>query len=143
MNKKIYTIVWTVVLILTSSCKSTEFFGGEENWILLGEIKANHIFEKDVLRIKNRERFTALQLYVTTKDVEIKNFTVTFINGDILQPSIESVVRQGERSRIIELAADGRQLEKITLRYKSLGKILTRKGRVQIGGRLYDPSRPY
>ena len=138
-----YAIICSAILVLATSCKTTEFSGGEENWVLLGESKANHIFENDVIRIKNRERYTALQLYVKSRDVEIKSVSITLINGDILTPSVESVVRQGERSRVIELAADGRQLDKITLRYQSLGKIFTRKGTVQVGGRLYDPNRPY
>ena len=142
MHMKIYTIILGLLIILTS-CKSTEFVGGEENWMLLGERKANHIFEKDILKINSREKYTALQLYVTTRDVQIKDLAITLINGDVLRPSVESVIRQGERSRVIELAADGRQLEKITFRHKSLGKLFSRKGRVQVGGRFYNPNRPY
>ena len=45
------------------------------------------------------------------------------INGDIIKPAIESTIRKDDRSRIIDLAADGRQLEKITVRYRAEGKL--------------------
>jgi hypothetical protein len=142
MNGKAY-ILACIVLVYMWSCKSPDFINGESGWVLLGERKVNHLFEKDVFGIKSRDKFTAVRLYVSDKDVDIKSLEIMLINGDILKPSIESTIRQGDRSRIIDLAADGRQLEKITVRYRSEGKLFSHKGKVQIGGRRHNPNNNY
>ena len=142
MHSKIY-ILLVILLVWTSSCRSPDFAGGEKGWVLLGERKANHLADKDVFNIKSRNKFTAIQLYVTERDIEIKDLEIMLINGDVLKPSIETTIRQRERSRIIDLAADGRQLEKITIVYRAEGKLFSRKGKVQIGGRPHNPNDNY
>lgn len=132
-----------VLLVFTSSCMSPDFINGESGWVLLGERKVNHFYEKDVFRIKSRDKFTAVRLYVSERAVDIKSLEIMLINGDILKPSIESTIRSGDRSRIIDLAADGRQLETITVRYRSEGKLFSHKGKVQIGGRSHNPNDNY
>jgi hypothetical protein len=136
-------ILACLLLVYTSSCMSPDFINGEKGWVLLGERKVNHLFEKDVFRIKSRDKFTSVRLYVSERDVDIKDVEIMLVNGDILKPSIESTIRQGDRSRIIDLAADGRQLETITVRYRSAGKIFSHKGNVQIGGRPHNPNDNY
>lgn len=115
-------------------------FINDKGWVLLGEKKVNHLVEKDVFKIKRRDKFTAVRLFIQERDVEIEGLEIMLINGDILKPSIESKINQGERSRIIELAADGRQLEKITVRYRAQGKLFSRKGKMQIGGKPRNPN---
>jgi hypothetical protein len=129
--------------VYTSSCSPPDFINGENGWVLLGERKVNHLFEKDVFRIKNRDKFTSVRLYVSERDVDIKEVEIMLVNGDVLKSSIETTVRQGDRSRIIDLAADGRQLETITVRYRSSGKLFSHKGKVQIGGRPLNPNDNY
>ena len=132
-----------VLLVYTSSCSSPDFINGENGWVLLGERKVNHLFEKDVFRIKSRDKYTALRLYVSERDVDIKSLEIMLVNGDILKPSLESAIRNGDRSRIIDLAADGRQLAAITVHYRSSGKLFSRKGKVQLGGRPHNPNDTY
>jgi len=141
-HPRIY-ILSVILLVWTSSCKSPDFAGGEKGWVLLGERKANHLSDKDVFNIQSRNKFMAIQLYVEGRDIEIKDLEIMLINGDVLKPSIETTIRQRERSRIIDLAADGRQLEKITIVYRSHGKLFSRKGKVQIGGRPHNPNDNY
>ena len=132
-----------MLLVGMSSCKGPEFMNGEKGWVLLGERKVNHLSDKDVFRIKSRDKFTAIRLYVAERDIEIRDLEIMLINGDVLKPSIESTIREHERSRIIDLAADGRQLEKITVVYRANGKVFSHKGKVQIGGRPYNPNDSY
>jgi len=101
---------------------------------LLGEKKVNHLVEKDVFKVKSRDMFTAVRLYIQERDVEIKGLEIMLINGDIIKPAMESTIGKDDRSRIIDLAADGRQLEKITVRYRAEGKLFSRNGKIQIGG---------
>jgi hypothetical protein len=134
MNKKAFILLYSLTL-MASSCKSPDFITDETGWVLLGERKVNHLVEKDVFRIKSRDRFTALRLYVKDRDVEIRSVEIMLVNGDILKPSIGSTIQQGERSRMIDLGAEGRQLESVTVKYSADGKIFSRKGKVQLGGR--------
>jgi len=142
MNPKIFTLLLFLSL-WTSSCKGPELINGEKGWVLLGEKKVNHLSEKDVFNIKSRDKFTAIRLYASERDIEIKKLEIMLVNGDILKPSIESTIRQNERSRIIDLAAEGRQLEKIIVVYRAEGKVFSHKGKVQIGGRPHNPNDNY
>jgi len=142
MYRKAYNFA-CVLIVWTSSCSSPNFVEGEKGWVFLGERKVNHLYEKDVFRIKSRDKFTAVRLYVSERDIDIKDLEIMLINGDILKPSIESTIRLGDRSRIIDLAADGRQLETITVRYRADGKLFSHKGKVQIGGRPRNPNDNY
>ena len=119
------------------------FIDEEGGWLFLGEEKVNHLREKDVFKIKSREKFTALRLYVKEGDVEIKNVEIMLINGDILKPVIEEKILQGERSRLLELGAEGRQLEQVKVWYRSEGKLFSKKALVQIGGRRYSANERF
>ena len=142
MNPK-FNILFFFVLVWTSSCRGPHLTNGEKGWVLLGERKANHFSDKDVFNVKSRDKFTAIRLYALDRDIEIKKLEVVLVNGDILKPSIESMIRKDERSRIIDLAADGRQLEKIIIVYSSEGKLFRHKGKIQIGGRPHNPNDKY
>lgn len=125
-----------VAAFIFNSCgPSARLLEPEPNWIFLAQGKANHIRERDVFRIESREKFSAVKLNVYDRDLTIKRAEITLINGDVLRPAIDSYINAGERSRTIELAADGRQIEKITLWYKSKGKLFSDKALVQIAAR--------
>lgn len=142
-HMKIELYVLFFFVLISTSCKGPRLTHGEKGWVLLGERKVSHFSDKDVFKIKSRDKFTAIRLYALERDIEIKRLEVTLVNGDVLKPSIESMIRKDERSRIIDLAADGRQLEKIVVVYSSEGKFLSHKGRVQIGGRPHNPNDNY
>ena len=108
---------------------------------MITERKVNHLKETDVVNIKSLERFTALRLYAKESDIEIKGVEITLINGDILKPSIENKIAKGESSRIIELASEGRQIVNIRVKYRSAGKLFSKKGTVQFAGRPYITTR--
>jgi hypothetical protein len=86
-------ILACVLLVYTPSCLAPDFINGENGWVLLGERKVNHLFEKDVFRIKNRDKFTSLCLYGSERDFDIKEVEIMLVNGDVLKPSIETTVR--------------------------------------------------
>lgn len=124
-----------IALMLMSGCGSSKrLLEPEPNWIFLAQGKANHLREKDVFTIRNREKFAALKIYAYHRAVTISRMEITLVNGDVLTPAIDPHIGAGDRSRTIELSADGRQVEKITLRYKSAGKLFTDKALIQIGG---------
>ncbi|MEJ7646404.1 MAG: hypothetical protein WKF87_17535 [Chryseolinea sp.] len=140
---KFLSILGCLLLATTFSCRTTQFIDQEGGWSFLGEEKVNHLRENDVFKIKSRDKFTALRVYVKEGDVEIRNVEVLLINGDILKPVIEEKILQGERSRLVELGAEGRQLEQVRIWYRASGKMFSKKALVQLGGRRYDSNKKF
>lgn len=141
MHKLISILFIAFIAITVSSCSKTHFASEDPGWVLLGEKKVNHLRESDVIAIKSRDKYISLQLYVPAGSVEIKDIEIMLINGDILKPALDEKIGQGGRSRIIELAEDGRQLDNIRIRYSSGGKLFSKKAVIQVGGRLHNASR--
>ncbi|HTE32181.1 MAG TPA: hypothetical protein VK666_17495 [Chryseolinea sp.] len=135
MNKIISVGCAVLIAALFSCNSSSRFITNDKSWLFLGERKVSHLKESDVIQVKSREKFTALRLYVSERPIEIKYVEVTLINGDVLRPVIENTIPAGEQSRMIELGAEGRQLDHITLRYRASGKIFSKKAVIQVGGK--------
>lgn len=129
-----YMVAVAMAALLAGCGSSQRLLEPEPDWVFLTEGHANHLREKDVFTIKSKEKFASLKLYVYHRDVSIRSLEITLINGDILKPQMDSHIAAGNRSRTIDLAADGRQLEKIVIRYKSDGKLFSDKALIQIGG---------
>lgn len=138
-----YSILFLTFTTLASSCgPSQRLLEPEPDWVYLAERKVSHLRENDVFKIESKDKFAALKLYVYDRSISIKRVKITLINGDVLTPALDSHINAGDRSRTIELASDGRQIEKITIRYKSEGKLFSDKALVQIGGlRIQDVRR--
>jgi len=133
MNKAI--AVYVLLAGMTMSCQSPKLINEDNNWTYLGQSKASHIREKDVIKIKSRDKFSELRIYVFDKNVEIKDFEVMLINGDVLKPVIDKKILASDKSRVIELSTEGKQLEHLLIRYRSEGPVFTGKAHVQYGGR--------
>ncbi|WP_121355130.1 hypothetical protein [Flavisolibacter nicotianae] len=130
-------------LSLFSCGSSRKVMGLEEGWDLLGEAKVNFIRDKDVITIRQRNMYTAIRFAVEDKDVRISELKIVMNNGDVLQPAINEDIKAGQQSRTIELAADGRILDRIEFKYRSLGGIFSGRATVTVVGRRYDPYRRY
>jgi len=148
LNKKLLSIPGFLLLLMVVACHPSnymfeQFAQEEKGWVLLGEKKVNHLHEKDILKVKRTDKVTSLRLYIRDRNVTINDLQIHLVNGDVLQPAIEKEVKRGERSSIVELAADGRQLDYIVFRYRSKGAIFTKRGTVLIVGKTYTPNGTY
>lgn len=132
-------LVTLSIAIAGSGCNTTRSIGIEEGWELLGEQKVNFVKDKDVIDVDSRYQFTHIKFQVEDKDVRIKDLVVYFDNGDRLTPSLDDEIRAGETSREIELAREGRYIDKIEFSYRSLGNLLQGRANVLVLGRRYDP----
>ena len=138
MNKAIVPLLTALTAAITMSCQAPRLIKQDDGWTYLGQSKANHLREKDVIKIESREKFSELRIYVFEKNIEIKDFEIMLINGDILKPVIDKEIRASDNSRLIELSTEGKQLEHILIRYKSQGGLFSGKALVQYGGRRAD-----
>jgi hypothetical protein len=130
-------------LLFTSCGSSRRTFGLEEGWELLGERKVNFVKDKDVMEVNSRNLFTAIQFYVEEKDVRINDLKIVYDNGDKVEPALDDVIKAGQQSRIIQLAADGRRINRIEFKYRSMGSILEGRANVIITAKRYNPYGAY
>lgn len=125
--------------MLTSCTSSRRTVGIEEGWEVLAERKVNFVRDKDEIEIRNRNMFTAIRFSVEDRDVRINDLKIFFQNGDKLEPAIDETISANQSSRIIELARDGRYIDKIEFRYRTTGSLLKGRANVLIVGKRYNP----
>jgi hypothetical protein len=120
------------------SCGSSRrSIGIEEGWELLSENKVNFVRDKDEIKINSRNQFTAIRFKVEDRDIRINDIKIYFDNGDKLEPNIDDEIKADDYSRIIELARDGRYIDKIEFRYRTTGNILKGRANVLVLGKKY------
>jgi hypothetical protein len=139
-NSTIFKFVLLVLIaVSTFSCVTRRSLGLEEGWELLAERKVNFVRDKDEIEVKSRNMFTAIRFKVEDRDIRLNDLEIFFQNGDKLSPAIDDVIRAGESSRIIEIARDGRYIDKITFKYRTTGSILQGRANVLVIGQRYYP----
>jgi hypothetical protein len=133
------TLVTFVILSLSFlSCGSTRnSIAIEEGWELLGEVKAGFIRETDVINVTSRNQFTSIRFKVEGQDVKLSDLSVYFDSGDRLSPALDQEIPSGHESREIELAADGRTINRVEFKYRTIGNILKGKANILVFGKRY------
>lgn len=126
------------LVIISFSCGSTRnSIAVEEGWELLGETKAGFIRETDVINVNSRNQFTAIRFKVEAAEIKLSELGVFFEGGDKLSPAVDETIPAGKESRLIELAADGRTITKIELKYRTVGSIIKKKANILVFGKRY------
>lgn len=126
------------LVIISFSCGSTRnSIAVEEGWELLGETKAGFIRETDIINVNSRNQFTAIRFKVEGAEIKLSSLDVYFESGDRLSPAVDESIAAGQESRLIELAADGRTITKIELKYRTVGSIIKKKANILVFGKRY------
>src|SRR5437764_8179806 len=112
-NFVLFITIVAVSILLFSCVSSRRIMGLEEGWDLLGTAKVNFIKDKDEIPVRSRNMYTAIRFAVEDKDIHLSEVKIYLNNGDILQPALSDVIKAGEQSRVIDLAADGRMIDHI------------------------------
>jgi hypothetical protein len=88
-------------------------------WTLLGTQEVAGRRDRDTIMVGKREgKFDKLALVVMDSDVELKDLTVVFANGEKWSPGgLKHTFREGQRSRAIDLPGNDRMIQKIELTY--------------------------
>ena len=89
-------------------------------WQLLGEQSVKGKRDKDTIIVGKYEgKFDQIQISVLDSDVEIKDLTVFFANGEKWSPGIKHSFKEGQRSKAIDLPGNNRTINKIELVYQN------------------------
>jgi hypothetical protein len=137
---KSYLYPVLILLLFNSSCgPSRRTVAIEEGWEIIAERKVNFIKDKDEVIIESRNQFTAIKFKVEDRDIRLNGLKVVFDNGDKLEPSLDVIIPANKESRIIELAQDGRRIDKIEFQYRTTGSLLQGRANVLMFGKRYSP----
>src|SRR4051812_16893010 len=89
-----------------------------KGWVLLGEQTVQGKRDKDTILVGKYEgKFDQLQLVVLDSDIDLKEMTVFFANGEKWSPALKQSFKEGQRSKQIDLPGNNRTINKIELRY--------------------------
>lgn len=125
-------------LVSLLSCHSSRrSLGIEEGWDLLAEKKVNHVRDKDIIEVKNRTLYTALRFKVEDRDIRLNELKIYFDNGDKLEPNVDETLASNQFSRVIDLGREGRYIDHIEFKYRSVGSVVSGRATVLVLARRY------
>ena len=124
-------------IISLTSCSSRRTVGVEEGWDLLSDRKVNFVRDKDEVAVNTRNEYTALRFKVERRDIHLSDLKIYFQNGDKLEPNLNEDIRAGEYSRTIELGREGRNIDRIEFKYRTVGNLLKGRANVMVLARKY------
>ncbi|HVZ96892.1 MAG TPA: hypothetical protein VG847_08460 [Chitinophagaceae bacterium] len=135
-------LLFSAVIISLVSCSSTKRSTVTPNgWLVLGESKANFVREKEVIRVYSPDTYTDIQFRVEGQALKISDMSIYFDNGDRLTPRIEQTIEAGQYSNIINLADNGKKIDRIEFKYRTTGNVTKGRARIILMGKPYVENR--
>jgi hypothetical protein len=95
--------------------------GAGRGWEELGCQRVGFLVDRDAIRVGRREgRFKAIRLHVRGADVNMLDLTVVYGNGAPDHIPVRSVIRQGDRTRPLDLRGWERVIDRVEMTYRSI-----------------------
>jgi hypothetical protein len=132
-------LLFAFIATFTSCFSSKRAIGIEEGWEVLGEQKVNFVRDNDIIVVNKQTLYTAIRFMVEDRDVHIRDLKIYFNNGDKLEPALDEDIKAGQSSKFIDITREGRIIDKIEFKYRTVGSILQGRANVIVLGRRYDP----
>lgn len=90
-------------------------------WTLLGSQTVKGRRDRDSIRVGRRKGgFDQLTLVVSESDIELRDLTIVFTNGQKWRPNLKHTFREGQRARAIDLPGKDRTINRVDLVYANL-----------------------
>lgn len=110
--KRLLSLIMTILLLTTSA------FAVE--WKLLGVKKVQFIGDRDDIQVgAGKGAFKRIKLTVRDGDVEFRDVTVVFGNGERFDVPMRNSIKAGGETREIDLPGKARVINRVILAYKS------------------------
>lgn len=122
-----------MVLALLSFSTVSSAGGLADGWQQLGREKVNAIKEYDEMRIASKGFIKQLALEVQGSAVYFESVSIHLANGQVLDLPVRSIIKAGERSRVIDLPGEARVIRKVVFVHEKLRD--SGKARVILWGR--------
>ena len=91
-----------------------------KGWEKLGSRTVNLSTERDEIYLRHKGKIQKLVFEVRKASVNMKDVKVHLLTGAVLDVSVRSIIKEGGRSRIIDLPGKARTIRKIVFTYESL-----------------------
>lgn len=131
-------LFFSLIATLASCSSSKKNILTPQGWVVLGENKINFVREKDAIKVYSLDPFTDIRFRAEYRAVKISAMTIYFENGDKLSPNIDEVIEADKYSRIINLADNGKKIDRIEFKYRTPGNILKGRGKIIVIGKPYS-----
>lgn len=90
------------------------------NWVRLGSKHVDGRRDRDSIDVSDRGKFRALMFRVKDSPARIKNVVVHFENGSNYRAQVRESFARGERSSVIDLPGNRRNIDRVTFNYSDL-----------------------
>lgn len=124
--KTIYGLILGGLFLISCSSPGTLTDNG---WDFLGEKWVNFGVDHDELTVIGKDEYRQIQLRITDGPLHFLDMKVHFDRGGVQDVPLRAVIKQGQKSRVIDLDGGLRRLNKITFWYETLG---FRNGRARV-----------
>lgn len=92
----------------------------DDEWRLLGTKQVGRGAEKDVVDVGRQDgKFKSIRIDVSEGTIEMYNIRVLFANGEDFSPDTRVVFQENQRSRVIDLPGEAREIRRIEFAYRN------------------------
>ena len=131
MNKKFWCAIATAVAIFVPLASAEAQRRWEDwrpddrtQWESLGSTEIGTRLERDVIEVGRREgRFKSIGFTVKGNDVSIEELRVIYVGGEVDELRVREILKDGTRSRPIDLPGRGQFIQRIEIAYRSAGAV--------------------
>lgn len=109
-----------ILLILFVTFTAPVFAGISDGWERLGKEKVNSRMDRDEMRIASKGFIKQLVVEVRGSAVYFESVKVHLGNGEVLDLPIRSIVKDGERSRVMDLPGNARIINKVIFMHQKV-----------------------
>lgn len=118
MTMKI-TIKWIILMLMV--CLAPPLVAGiSDGWVQLGKEKVNSRMERDEIRAASKGFVKQVVIEVRGAAVYFESVAVHLGDGEVVDLPIRSIVKAGERTRVIDLPGKARLIRKVVFVHQKL-----------------------
>jgi hypothetical protein len=74
---------------------------------------------------------------VEDRDIRLNELKIYFDNGDKLEPNVDETLASNQYSRVIDLGREGRYIDHIEFKYRSVGSVVSGRATVLVLAKRY------
>ena len=103
-------------------------------WHKIGERTVDFKKDRDEVMVVGADRFSALQFKVREAGINLASIEVYYESGEKQDLALQTKLKAGDDSRVIDLNGGERNLKKVVFVYSTLSNMKDEKGHVEIWG---------
>jgi hypothetical protein len=114
------TMIKWVVFLLMAGLAHPVFAGISDGWIQLGTEKVNARMERDEIRAASKGFVKQVVIEVRGAAVYFESVAVHLGDGEVVDLPVRSIIKAGERTRVIDLPGNARLIRKVVFVHQKL-----------------------